>query len=94
MAVFWVVALCSLVEVYSTTLHGVTTQKTAIFLKGIVTDEFEYYVKRKYYSYRSPVVMKPRLWWTAYVPWVGRQEICTKYWWGNFSELLGRPRRK
>jgi hypothetical protein len=32
-AVFWVVAPCSLVEVYqSTRLHGATTQKTAIFM--------------------------------------------------------------
>jgi hypothetical protein len=42
-AVFWVVAPCSLVEVYQrfrgpcshqqqTTLHGATTQKTAIFI--------------------------------------------------------------
>jgi hypothetical protein len=33
MAVFWVVALCSLVEGYtSTRLHGTTTQNTAIFI--------------------------------------------------------------
>jgi hypothetical protein len=31
MAVFWVVPPCSLVD--STTLHGATTQKTAIFLR-------------------------------------------------------------
>jgi spore maturation protein SpmA len=38
MAVFWVVAPCSLVEIYqkSTRLHGATTQKTAIFLPTIV----------------------------------------------------------
>jgi hypothetical protein len=33
MAVFWVVAPCSVVEVSSTRLHGATTQKTAIFLQ-------------------------------------------------------------
>jgi hypothetical protein len=51
MAVFWVVALCSLVEIYqrfqrsllplssgrcSTRLHGATTQKTAIYEDFIV----------------------------------------------------------
>jgi hypothetical protein len=41
MAVFWVVAPCSLVEVYQVyQLHGATTQKTAIFLTGIFCSVF------------------------------------------------------
>jgi hypothetical protein len=31
-AVFWVVVPCRLVQVYHTSLHGATTQKTAIFI--------------------------------------------------------------
>jgi hypothetical protein len=41
MTVFWVVAWCSLVEVYqcfsSTTLHGATTQETVIFIPYVIS---------------------------------------------------------
>jgi hypothetical protein len=39
MAIFWIVAPCSLVEVYplvSTRLHGATNQNTAIFILAAV----------------------------------------------------------
>jgi hypothetical protein len=71
MAVFWVVAPCSLVEVYahtlvtSTRLHGATIQKTAIFILTAVRTSniafFSHFVFLRTFS----VASIPIPWWTS-----------------------------